>query len=123
LDPEEFDIDDEDEHEELVANHAGHEVDLANFLYEIGHGPKLLDYYGYLQRENDPYKGGAMYFIAMEYVPGEDVDEIRDELTQDELLSIRRQLAYILNKMAMINRGFANEDPACLRYDREADKL
>ncbi|OKL61738.1 hypothetical protein UA08_02817 [Talaromyces atroroseus] len=123
LDPEEFDIEDEDEHEEMVCDYSGFEADLVNFLHGIGHEPKLLDAYGYLQGENHPYESGAIYFIAMECVPGENVDEIRDELTKEELQSIRRQLAYILNEMAKINRCFANEDPACLRYDRRADKL
>lgn len=98
-------------------------MDIIDLLFDIGHGPRLIGGYRYHQADTSPCPGGFMYLDVMEVVPGDDVEDIMDDLTDDELLSIRKQLAYILNELAKIEVTMGGQHPSFLQYDRENDKL
>jgi hypothetical protein len=66
------------------------------------------------------YPGGYIWFTLMDRVPGDDVDEIRHELTRPQRHSIRVQLTTILREMGRRNRVLRTEHPSFLRYDRES---
>ncbi|EEA23725.1 hypothetical protein TMatcc_006801 [Talaromyces marneffei ATCC 18224] len=100
--PDNFDIDDLEDLQADVKFHRGLEPDIIDLLFKIGHGPGRIDSCFYEQAEISPCPGGFIYLDAMEQVPGDDVEEIMDDLSDKELLSIRKQLAYILNELGKI---------------------
>ncbi|KAE8359947.1 hypothetical protein BDV27DRAFT_162131 [Aspergillus caelatus] len=75
------------------------EVHAAERFGNAGYGPKYVAHWGQVQGTGWPLDGGTVFFLFMSTVPGEDVDEIRDELSDRKLHSIRRQLARILEFM------------------------
>lgn len=123
MDPSLFDIEDVEENKEISSRHVLFEIDLIERLGNIGHGPKLLDHARYNQTENHPCPGGTIYVIAMERIPGENVEDIEEDLSKTQLLSIRKQLAYILEEMRKMHRVMDVEDSSFLQYDKKKDKL
>lgn len=61
--------------------------------------------------------------MTMTRVPGENVEEIRYQLSSQQRQSIRIQLVKILEAMADRNRVLRTVDLSILRYDRANDKL
>jgi hypothetical protein len=55
--------------------------------------------------------------------PGEDVDEIRHELSHEKCQSIRKQLATIHQEVAGNEIILTEQHPSFFRYDSENDKL
>lgn len=96
LDPEDFDFDDPAEAEELAEEHYCHEVQLTDFLGERGLGPKYYCHETQSQEDWMPFPNGYIDFLVMQIPPGENVEDIQDELTDQQLDSIRTQLAHTL---------------------------
>ncbi|KNG79960.1 hypothetical protein ANOM_011651 [Aspergillus nomiae NRRL 13137] len=90
---------------------------------DAGYGPKYVAHWGQFQGSGWPFYGGAVFFLVMGTVPGEDVDEIRDELSDRQLDNIRSQLARILELMRTNGYKLYEQHPSFLRYDKVADKL
>lgn len=72
------------------------EVQAIMLLHEAGFGPQHHEYIRLNQPEWMPFPGGYTDFIVMKIPPGENLDDIYDELTDSQLASIRKQLANIL---------------------------
>jgi hypothetical protein len=72
------------------------EVKLVEDVAEIGHGPAYLAHV--TQRAGDmfPYPDGTVNFIIMTRVSGENAARIFLTLSNEQLESIRKQLAFIL---------------------------
>ncbi|KAB8275388.1 hypothetical protein BDV30DRAFT_236755 [Aspergillus minisclerotigenes] len=123
LNPKYFDFDNPEEEKGIAIDHFSCEVDAAERLGDAGYGPKYVAHWGQYQGLRWPFGGGAVFFLVMGTVPGEDVDEIRDELSDAQLASIRSQLTRILESMR--NNGYIlyEQHPSFLRYDKVADKL
>lgn len=66
---------------------------------------------------------GYSWITVLEQRPGEDVGKIKDTLSDNQLFSIRKQLAYILTELAKEDVTMGDQHPGFLRYDRENDKL
>ncbi|OJJ82592.1 uncharacterized protein ASPGLDRAFT_36724 [Aspergillus glaucus CBS 516.65] len=96
LNPDEFDFENPEEIKEMAKLHWLHGVDTVDIVGSLGHGPKYHAHTRQTQGCGMPYRGGRIYFIIMGDVPGEDVDELLDELSVTQLASIRKQLAFIL---------------------------
>ncbi|XHG08597.1 hypothetical protein AWENTII_011688 [Aspergillus wentii] len=92
-------------------------------VQKIGHGPEYIDHFMQKARPSFPYPNGKVYFLILSRVPGENVAEIYKELSFEQLESIRRQIAYILEHMRQDDWALSEQDPNFLRYDREQDKL
>ncbi|GFF35807.1 hypothetical protein IFM46972_04678 [Aspergillus udagawae] len=72
------------------------EVKLVEDVEEIGHGPAYLAHVTQGAGEMFPYPDGIVNFIIMTRVPGENVAHIFLTLSDQQLESIRRQLAFTL---------------------------
>ena len=81
---------------EIPKEHFLHEVDASKLVGRLGHGPKYLDHFMQRQLPGMPLAGFPINFLVMGAVPGENVEDIRDELSYEEAASIKKQLAYIL---------------------------
>lgn len=123
INPKPFGIKDIEENRKDVHEHVLFELELIRHLHSAGKGPELLNSVRHGQIPTLPYPPGFVYFFALERVPGEDLDRIRDDLSLSQLRSIKKQLAGILDVMRPLNRCLAVEDPRCLRYDKAKDKL
>ncbi|KAK6837261.1 hypothetical protein RU639_001358 [Aspergillus parasiticus] len=123
LNPEYFDFENPEEEREIAIDHFSCEVVAAQRLSDVRYGPKYVAHWGQFQGTGWPCHGGAVFFLVMGTVPGEDVDEIRDELSDAQLDSIRSQLARILESMPNNGYKLYEQHPSFLRYDKVADKL
>jgi hypothetical protein len=94
-----------------------------NQLADIGHGPEHIHTVRYKQGETGAYPGGYAFIMVMKQVPGEDIEKINNQLSNDQLYSIRKQLAYLLIELAQEDVTIDEQHPSFLRYDRENDKL
>lgn len=103
--------------------HIDWEIDILEQLADIGHGPEHIHTVRYRQPSTGTVCPGGYFVMVMKQVPGENVERIKDELSNDQLYSIRRQLAYILNELAQEDVTIDEQHPRFLRYDRENDKL
>lgn len=84
-----------------------------DLLYDIGHGPKRICTIRFNQGPSSGYPGGYLWISVLEHPPGEDVGGIKNQLSGEQLYSIRKQLAYIL-KWPMEMRQWANNiQPFC----------
>lgn len=73
------------------------ELEIVETVHGIGHGPKLLDWYTKRQPEYMPYpEKGIMDVYVMDVVPGENLNDIFEDLEWQHLRIIRNQLTYIL---------------------------
>jgi hypothetical protein len=99
------------------------EVKLVEDVEEIGHGPAYLAHVTQRAGEMFPYPDGIVNFIIMTRVPGENVARIFLTLSDQQLESIRRQLAFTLEHMRQRMFVLAHQSPHFLRYDRVNDKL
>ncbi|RHZ62615.1 hypothetical protein CDV55_104452 [Aspergillus turcosus] len=99
------------------------EIKLVEDVEEIGHGPAYLAHASQRAGEMFPYPDGAVNFIIMTRVPGENVARIFETLSYEQLESIRRQLAFILEHMRQRWFVLSTQSPHFLRYDRATDKL
>ncbi|KAE8332993.1 hypothetical protein BDV39DRAFT_199342 [Aspergillus sergii] len=123
LNPKYFDFENPEEEREIAIDHFSCEVVAAEGLGDAGYGPKYVAHWGQFQGLRWPFDGGAVFFLVMGTVPGEDVDEIRDELSDAQLASIRSQLARILEFMRKKGYKLEEQHPSFLRYDKAPDKL
>jgi hypothetical protein len=123
IDPRPFGIEDLEENKDTVHEHVLFEMELIRLLHSIGHGPKLLGASYSPQASALPHPGGNVYSILLERVPGDDLDEIKDDLSYAQLRSVRKQLTRILEAMRRRRRFLTHEDRSCFRYDRENNKL
>lgn len=48
-----------------------------------------------LRLKRMPFPGGSVWFLVLSTVPGDSVDEVCDELSDNQLASIKKQLASI----------------------------
>ncbi|GKZ52072.1 hypothetical protein AbraIFM66951_010672, partial [Aspergillus brasiliensis] len=96
LDPEDCDLDDRDEVRKFADEDYCHEVELTQLLSRHGYGPRYHNHETHKQPEWMPFPGGYVGFIVMDFPPGENVDDIRDRLTDNQRRSIRTQLATML---------------------------
>ena len=96
LDPEDFEFDNPAEAEELAEEHYCHEVQITDLLGERGLGPKYYCHETQSQEDWMPFPNGYIDFLVMQIPPGENVEDIQDELTDQQLDSIRTQLAHTL---------------------------
>lgn len=118
-DPEEFLSDNIEGNKEIVSNHVGLEVDLVDLLHTIGHGLKFIDLVEYEQGPEMPCPEGRLFCTFTKRVPGENFDEIRDQLSPEDLCAIRVQRTEILNEMGKAKRVMNEEHLSFFRYDRE----
>ena len=95
VDPDESDSDDEDVRDAAEVNFL-YEVSAVDAVHEIGHGPKLLDYASQPQGPQLPWQEGWVDFILMSRVPGENLMDVYQDLDDDQLRSVRFQIADIL---------------------------
>ncbi|RAL03492.1 uncharacterized protein BO80DRAFT_488488 [Aspergillus ibericus CBS 121593] len=124
LDPKYFDFDDlNDEILEIAEQHYCHEVEATILLSKAGLGPKYLKHQTQDQPEWMPFPDGYVDFIVMKPPPGENLDEIHEELTDRQLASIRTQLAHILETMRQNSYKLIQEHPSYLNYDARTNKL
>lgn len=96
-------------------------MDIIDLLFESGHGPRRIDA-AFTTKPTLRHAQEASS-ISNEQVPSEDVEQIMDDLTDDQLYSIRRQPVYILNELAQEDVTIDEQHPGFLRYDREGYKL
>lgn len=98
IDPVSFDLDDTEKKQakEDAWYHFCDEVEAARLLSDAGLGPQYLDHLSRNQPAWMPFPGGYADFLVMKVPPGQNLDEIQDELTDRQLASIRTQLAHIL---------------------------
>ncbi|GFF95207.1 hypothetical protein IFM53868_07905 [Aspergillus udagawae] len=99
------------------------EVKLVEDVEEIGHGPAYLAHATQRAGEMFPYPDGTVNFIVMTRVPGDNVARIFRTLSKDQLESIRRQLAFILEHMQQRWFVLSVQSPHFLRYDKANNKL
>ncbi|PWY74514.1 hypothetical protein BO94DRAFT_227803 [Aspergillus sclerotioniger CBS 115572] len=123
LNPKHFDLDDPKEMLEIAEEHYCHEVDATKFLANARVGPRVIAIETQDQPEWMPYPGGYVDFIVMHTPYGENIDEIRDKLTNGQLDSIRTQLANILEKMRKKGYLLLQQHPSYLHYDVPSNKL
>lgn len=72
-------------------------MEAVKIVHSINHGPMLLDWYSSPQPDNMPYpEKGIMDVYVIDDVPGENLDEIFEDLDWSHLGTIRAQLTYIL---------------------------
>ncbi|KAI9929432.1 hypothetical protein ASPWEDRAFT_172912 [Aspergillus wentii DTO 134E9] len=123
LNPKWFSIEDPKENQDFAFDHFLHECDLVEIVHEIGHGPKYISHFSRKAGPKYPYPNGLVHFLIMSRVPGENVRDIFLGLSDEQLASIKRQLAYILEHMRQNGRTLYEQDPDFLRYDIPNDKL
>lgn len=123
LNPKHFEVEHIEDLTEVVHEHVCFEMDLIELIHGIGHGPEYRYSCSYQQNKGMPYPKGRIYFIMTSRVPGENLEDICDELTHEQLRSVRKQLAKILNEMGKENKILNEERLSFFRYDRENDKL
>ncbi|PYI05176.1 hypothetical protein BO78DRAFT_346135 [Aspergillus sclerotiicarbonarius CBS 121057] len=123
LNPKDFDFEDPEEVLELAEQHYCHEVDATVLLAKAGLGPQYLTHETHYQPEWMPFPDGYVDLIVMKPPPGENVDEIQDELTDRQLASIRTQLAHILETMRNKSYKLIEQHPSYLNYDARTNKL
>ncbi|KNG86317.1 hypothetical protein ANOM_005216 [Aspergillus nomiae NRRL 13137] len=123
LNPKDFDFEDPREVKEIAEERYCHEVEAAILLGERGLGPKYRTHETQYQEEWMPFPGGYIDFFVMQLPPGENVNEIQDELTNRQLESIRTQLAYILETMRKNGYTLVQQHPSFLNYDARTNKL
>ncbi|PWY74490.1 hypothetical protein BO94DRAFT_589172 [Aspergillus sclerotioniger CBS 115572] len=99
LNPKDFDFDDHDHQEilEIAEQHYCHEVEAAELLGNKGLEPKYVTRETQDQPEWMPFPDGYVDFLVLKTPLGQNVDDIQDGLTDDQLASIRTQLAHILD--------------------------
>lgn len=107
----------------IISNHVGLEADLMDLIHSIGYGPKVIDMVEHEQDSGMPYPKGRMFCIFAERVPGDDLDEIKDQFASEDYLIIRFQLAKILNEMGKAKRVLNDEHLSFFRYHRQFRKL
>lgn len=73
-----------------------HEIRMIQAVAAIGHGPAYITHISQTEGPTMPYPPGDTDFMTMKSVPGRNLDEIYDNLTDEQLESIRLQLARIL---------------------------
>ncbi|RAH55258.1 hypothetical protein BO85DRAFT_499031 [Aspergillus piperis CBS 112811] len=123
LDPEDCDIEDLDKTLKVAEQHYCHEVEAIDLLSTHGYGPKYLNHETHEQPDWMPFPGGYLEFIVMEFPPGKNVDDIREELTDTQRRSIRKQLAHLLELMRQNDYKLTEQHPSYLHYDARADRL
>ena len=72
------------------------EIRLVEEVADIDGGPKYIDHAAQSQGPTFPFPGGNVYFIVMTRVPGVNLNDIYHDLTDEQLESIRLQLAHML---------------------------
>ncbi|QKX54852.1 uncharacterized protein TRUGW13939_01941 [Talaromyces rugulosus] len=124
LNPRGFDIDDLQENRELCDDEYLGELETVKIVNSINHGPALLDWYTKRQSEDMPYpQKGIMDVYIMDLVPGENVDDIFEDLEWEHLRIIRAQLTYILETLRIQGRILDEQHPRFLNYNKKAKKL
>ncbi|BCR88144.1 uncharacterized protein ACHE_40708S [Aspergillus chevalieri] len=124
LNPEPFDIHDPSSHKEITDEDFLDEVKCIWYLSLLGHGPRYIKYVTASASAEFPYPEGRVFFLVTDRVPGENVDEIRGELSDAQVESIGVQLGYILDRaLGQMNILLYDQDPNCLRYDMQNGKL
>ncbi|RAK97939.1 uncharacterized protein BO80DRAFT_179776 [Aspergillus ibericus CBS 121593] len=123
LNPKYFDFDDPKEVLEIADQHYCHEVEATVLLGKAGLGPRYLAHETHYQPEWMPFPDGYVDFIVMQNPPGENVNEIQDELTDRQLASIRTQLAHILETMRKSDYKLVQQHPSYLNYDARTNRL
>ncbi|OJI88500.1 hypothetical protein ASPTUDRAFT_61120 [Aspergillus tubingensis CBS 134.48] len=123
LDPEDFEFDNPAEAEELAEEHYCHEVQITDLLGERGLGPKYYCHETQSQEDWMPFPNGYIDFLVMQIPPGENVEDIQDELTDQQLDSIRTQLAHTLEFMRTKGYVLVQQHAGYLNYEARTDKL
>ncbi|PLB53284.1 hypothetical protein P170DRAFT_351400 [Aspergillus steynii IBT 23096] len=125
LDPEIFGFfgDENKEIMEIAEEDFLFEVQAAMVLSEAGLGPQYINYERRTQPEWMPFPKGCVHVLVMKVPPGENLDEIRDDLTDRQLDSIRTQLAHILEIMRQNYNKMIQQHPSYLNYDVHTNKL
>lgn len=123
VDPHPYGIGNPSTMQQAVENHVRCEKALICSFSVAGKAPCLLVSEAQRQTPTQPYSEGYVYYLAMTRLPGEEIDDIKNELSVRELQSIKRQLAKILEEMRPHNMYLFAEDTSCLQYDRDNDKL
>ncbi|KAI9773159.1 MAG: hypothetical protein M1840_008280 [Geoglossum simile] len=92
LDPETVDDDDREEAMRAAATEWAALMESA----DSGHTPHSLAFGTTLQDQSMPYPGGYIHVLVMSKVPGRNVQQILSNLTEEERVTIRNQLASTL---------------------------
>ncbi|OJJ95111.1 hypothetical protein ASPACDRAFT_1908436 [Aspergillus aculeatus ATCC 16872] len=126
LDPRGFEMDTEEakrEVREIAENEFLHECDVIKLLGDAGLGPRYADHFMCWQPSWMPFPGGYGHFLVMAVPPGENLDEINDELTDRQLDGILTQLARILELLRKNGHRLIDQHPSYLNYDVGTKKL
>lgn len=90
------------------------ELRLVEEVADIDGGPKYIDHAAQSQGPNFPFPGGYVYFTVMARVPGVNLDDIYQDLSDKQLESIRLQLAHIVDyHMIPITTALSGHGPFC----------
>lgn len=76
--------------------HFLHKTDAHRILSAFNLGPRYIDHFIQQQLPGMPLPGWPISFVIMGDAPGENLDDIRSQLSSDELDSVERQIARIL---------------------------
>lgn len=76
--------------------HFLHKTDAHRILSAFNLGPRYIDHFIQRQLPGMPLPGWPISFIIMGDVPGDNLADIRSQLLDDELESVKKQIAQIL---------------------------
>lgn len=94
--PEHFNLGNLEENRRRAMDDFLEEIKLVEDVDEIGHGPAYIDHVSQPAGPSFPNPDGYAHFIVMMRVPGENLNDIYEDLADVQLESIQLQLAYIL---------------------------
>ncbi|RAK74669.1 uncharacterized protein BO72DRAFT_450546 [Aspergillus fijiensis CBS 313.89] len=126
LDPRGFELISEDDKKKVLhiaEQEFLYECEAIQLLGDAGLGPKYADHLICYQPDWMPFPGGYGHFLVMTVPPGDNLDEISDELTNRQLDSIRTQLARILELLRKNSHKLVDQHPSYLNYDVRTNKL
>lgn len=96
LHPGNFSLGDLAENNEMAESDYLLEIEMMEAVAEIGHGPAYIAHVASPQNETLPFPNGNIYLYVMTRAPGQDLEEIYEDLKDEQLESIRMQLVHIL---------------------------
>ncbi|KAI9925068.1 hypothetical protein MW887_006476 [Aspergillus wentii] len=88
------------------------EVEAVEAVHTINHGPRYIDHATQPAGQTFPYPDGWADLLVMSRVPGNNVAEIADQLSFEQLESIRQKPAVILEHLRKNGKGLYEQDPA-----------
>lgn len=76
-----FEIEDPEQNRGIAEDHFGHKFETVMLINDFWHGAEYQEHWTPKQGHAWPFAGGLVEFLVMGRVPGENVDEIREDNT------------------------------------------